>query len=263
MPSKAFDSYLRQFDDFRQLPDEPDSAYRAGARNRAMEKPPPGCSIEVWESYLREKWGTTDPMPESFDPERLEKKRQEQLPSQGEGRALNVDKTLPKIAKGDEQALAKDDQRNERMTPGSRDPYSIPFPAYSNGGGDSVVSTVSATESPDKLEKAAGSKGVAIPAEPPAGPSFYQRLRANAVGTDARAAEVRAEDVAGAEPESEMTEIERRPTPRIRAGSKPPLSKSAYANSCSDADCGAGARRRSSARPPKYFPFRSQMGKSK
>ena len=98
MPSKSLANHLKQFEDFRQLPDDPDSADEAGARNRAMKEPPPGCSIEVWERYLREKWGTTDLMPEGFDPEKLERKRQEHL-SKSQGRALNVDKPLPKIGR--------------------------------------------------------------------------------------------------------------------------------------------------------------------
>ena len=254
MPSKSLANHMKQFEDFRQLPDDPDSADEAGARNRAMKEPPPGCSIEVWERYLREKWGTTDLMPEGFDPKKLERKRQEHL-SKSQGRALNVDKPLPKIGKEDDQALAGYDQKSERTTADSQDSYSIPFPTYSDGDGNSAGPITSASASPDNLEKAAGSKNVAIPTEAPAGPSFYQRLRANAIGTDSRAAE----DAAVAEGDAEAsTEPERSPTPRIRAGSKPPLSKSAYANSCSDADCGTRGRR-----PPNYFPFRSQTRKGK
>ena len=273
MTSEPLVNYLKRYEDFSQLPDDSGAAGSesfAGGRRpsaRAMKEPPPGCPIEVWEKYLRGKWDASDLFPEGFDPQKLEKKRLAQLPSHGgKASAPDVNKAHPKIVREKEQPLTADDvdRKDEQAAAGSADslgPYSDPFPKYPDGHASAEAATQVSARA-DVIGKQERHEGGMTPAEAPAGPSFYQRLRANAI----EAGVLPPEDAAGTEPAT--TAVQRCPTPRIRTGSKPPLSKSAYANSCPDPDCGGGARRGSSdsisrVKAPTYFPFQSRMRKGK
>ena len=226
-----------------------------------MKEPPPGCPIEVWEKYLRGKWEASDLFPEGFDPEKLEKKLQAQLPSRSKSRTPEVNKALPKVVREERKPSLADDVKGKdgKVTADLLDsqegPYRVPFPEFPGGNGvEEAAFQAAASVDVDETRKL--HEDGPGPAEGPMGGSFYQRLRANAI----EAGVLAPDDAVG----PEIADVERRPTPRIRTGSKPPLSKSAYANSCPDPDCDSGAAQPiTRAKAPNYFPYNSRMRKGK
>lgn len=282
MSPERLTDYLKRFDTYADLPEDfdvennrPNYRYEPG---RAAT-PPPGCDLRVYERYLRKKWLCPEAMPEVFDPNRLEDRIRASRPSRRGQRETPItsNEQQQPLAAGGSSSEVEGEGVDEPTLVDSRKPLpSVPSlptsTSQSNGrSADSVVSiAVEADEQQRARYESDGTKKTP-----------YARYRADAIvssssssssGSSSSSSAARAPTAAAAVTTTTTATatrdvIDRQPTPRIKTGSKPPLSKSAYANASSsyaDPSCDARGRRpslSSTVRPraPKYFPFRSQM----
>lgn len=268
MSPERLTDYLMRFEDYNDLPDdldienEPSVTYEIGQ----TATPPPRSDLVAYECYLREKWHCSDTIPGEFDPDELERKRQ----------ALLKSSLLPSPAGQETDALG--DSTNDEPQPESssnmdEDDYepttavnpsgwlTVPFPTYENSSAESIVSI---TESLD-TEGFYDDDVTVGEAQEQRMSRVFMRPRANAVSSSAPTSPVESLPP----PPLPAKSAERQPSNRrIRRGSRPPLSKSAFSNvnccgaQCTDANCRMGVRRSSvaaSPKAPRYFPFRSRM----
>ncbi len=253
-PDRHTNNCLKHFDNHDDLPP---SKFDAEGGSRAIYHgsscsltPPPSYDVSAYECYLRDKWKCSDIMPEGFDPDKLEKKRRALLRSRGDGGVPDVGREPQHL-----QEEASNGMGDESVVypPGV---LYVPSPPCRNHSVASVVSTTTEPLDTDEEPEDYESDGIINETRIERLPSA--RRRSNAVSGSSATSAV-------ADP------VERQPTPRIKAGSKPPLSKSAYANCCaSSIDCNCDARGRrarsgsvSRPRAPRYFPFRSQISGKK
>ncbi|RYP10762.1 hypothetical protein DL764_000458 [Monosporascus ibericus] len=184
---------------------------------------PLDCDHQAYERYLRNKWGCSDAMPDSFDPKKLELKRKALFSTRNIEIAHSITKE-PQPPKAEPSISEK-----TKPSVGPQAPLGVPFPASRDGLAESVLSVAKSLDSNEQVLDRYESEATASDALTEG--SARMRRRANTFSSSGATIE---------EP------LERKPTPRIRAGSKPPLSKSAYANcgvSCADANCSVKERR--------------------
>ncbi|KAK7757497.1 hypothetical protein SLS62_000512 [Diatrype stigma] len=229
--------------------------------------PPPGCDLRVYERYLREKWLCADAIPEVFDPNRLEDRIRASRPSRGGPRenpiANNERQQQQRPLAG--RSSSKVEVKKPTLVDLDKPLPSVPcLPTWSQSNGRSAESIASiAKAGDDQLARYASNGAIVETKKTP-----YARYRADAIigSGNSPSGVAWAPTAATTTTTTTRDVIERQPTPRIKTGSKPPLSKSAYANASYADSSSRDARGRrpsvsSTARPkaPRYFPFRSQM----
>ncbi|KAI0018178.1 hypothetical protein F4780DRAFT_536481 [Xylariomycetidae sp. FL0641] len=213
--------------------------------------------MERYEEYLRNKWECSDALPEAFDPEKLEAKRKARSSKtkksdeeERRGRSKTVSEppkptstpALP-VRKAAERKESEDDDDDDSGSAEVQDKPSDP-PARSP---DPARAPAASSASPPEA--------AAPPPPPPPKPALPNPAR-------------RFRSTSNPVP---PTAPERAPTPRIRSGSKPPLSRSAFAPKCSHHEGGGAAAMCEGCRGlptgkaakrehAKYFAFRSRMG---
>ncbi|RYP68916.1 hypothetical protein DL769_005392 [Monosporascus sp. CRB-8-3] len=234
MSSERIPDFPKRFDRHYGLRSGLDTRGKANLRNGSshVARPPPDCDQEAYERYLRNKWRCSDAMPDSFDPKKLELKRRALFSTRNKEKAHSVTKE-PEARKAqlpisEETKLSADPQA----------PHGLPFPASRAGLAESVLSVTKSLDPDEQVLDGYESDATASDTLTERSPST--RRRANTFSSPGAVTE---------EP------VERKPTPRIRTGSKPPLSKSAYANcgvSCADANCTVKARRFFPTRPATF-----------
>ncbi|RYO97533.1 hypothetical protein DL765_011134 [Monosporascus sp. GIB2] len=189
-----------------------------------VARPPPDCDHQAFERYLRNKWRCSDAMSDIFDPEKLELKRRALFSTQNKEKAHSLTKE-PAVPEAEPPISEETKPPADPQTPPS-----IPFPASRDGLAESLLSAAKSLDSDEQVLD--GDESEATASDILTERSIRTRQRANTFSSSGAATE---------EP------FERKPTPRIRAGSKPPLSKSAYATcgiSCADVNCSVKERRR-------------------
>ncbi|KAI3316862.1 hypothetical protein HD806DRAFT_403570 [Xylariaceae sp. AK1471] len=256
---------MKQYTRFDEVPDPDDyipvrEAYLRKNMLESLNKPPPKTDREMnkCEDYLRTKWGCTDAMPGSFDPYKLEATLHSRFPSQsrrGRSSAPREQKPEPIV-----QQKRDNDPVDTSQVPSLEDESThtpTPEVMYTSDGCTSSdsVSTISITESLDNDEQLEGYESEVAVSEA----SMENITQVRSRSTDANNASTRGRDTCT---------LERTPTPRIRRGSKPPLSRSAFVDGgvpCLDEQCRGSCRRcvtrRGRAKTPNYFPFKSRMRK--
>ncbi|RYP67214.1 hypothetical protein DL771_007376 [Monosporascus sp. 5C6A] len=219
--------FPKRFDHHSGLRGEFDARGEANLSNGSshVPRPWPDCDHQAYEHYLRNKWRCSDAMPDSFDPKKLELKRTTLFSTRNKEKASSIT-----ITKGRETPKAEPHISEEaRPSADPQAPLGFPFPASRAGLAESVLSVGESLESGEQVLD--GYESDATTSDALTERSTHTRRRANALSFSGPTTE---------EP------LERKPTPRIRAGSKPPLSRSAYANcgvSCADANCSVKERR--------------------
>ncbi|CAJ2509273.1 Uu.00g142990.m01.CDS01 [Anthostomella pinea] len=207
--------------------------------------------LDIWryEDYLRQKWACAEAMPESFDPRQLENARKsrfkpcmrEQATSQSEDG----------LSSGEEEYEDEDDESPEVTPLAQKSNLDTLCPSQKNASTESLCSLVSVTSPLDTDEQLESYEGEVTINE--ASVENINRMKTRPRSTTLSVVERVQSDIP-----------ERQPTPRIRSGSKPPLSRSAFANSglpCLQDGCNG---RNSAALPAmyhrgqKYFPYKSR-----
>ncbi|GAP90700.1 hypothetical protein SAMD00023353_5200250 [Rosellinia necatrix] len=262
------------------------SLREAERRILSKEEPPRADGeMSAREDHLRSKWTCNDPMPGSFDPSQLDAA----LRSRGGGGAApNVTRSRPESAPTN--TITNNNNNNNTATTyrkpgdapaptprGPRDtfPGAMPTPApprecrapASDSGYDSEPPTTTTTTT-TRSDRTVRKRAATVPqGRGDAGPGNRGRAK-----TDP--------------PPPPPPPPPRPSTPRIRAGSKPPLSASAFSHGQCRGPCarvgnssaggtsggsgGSSSSRRGGARPrmrapraPDYFPFTSRMAASR
>ncbi|RYP49482.1 hypothetical protein DL768_004841 [Monosporascus sp. mg162] len=216
--SKRFDRHSGHHGEF-------DARGKANFRNGSSHaaRPPPDYDLRAYERYLRNKWRCSDAMPDSFDPKKLELKRRALVSTRSTEKAHSTTKE-PEDPKAEPPISEETKPSTEPQAP-----LRVPFPASRDGLAESALSVAKSWDSDEQV--LGGYESEATASDALAERSARTKRRANTFNSSGATTE---------EP------LERKPTPRIRAGSKPPLSKSAYANcgvSCADANCSVKERR--------------------
>ncbi|KAI0148624.1 hypothetical protein GGR57DRAFT_515315 [Xylariaceae sp. FL1272] len=270
-PSLITTNAMKQCKSFRDLPDL-DNDFVPAREVFLRNQPPPrqrthrrDREMNQCEEYLRSKWTCTDAMPDSFDPDQLEKafirgrlghsRSRDARECRSEQRNTNtMDKA--KGATDDQQDLiatgAESTDLKETHPPTVNDVY----PSDAESQSSSAIS-----ESLDTDEQLEGYESEVSINE--ASTKNITRVKASTSPITARG-----------RPISKVFEpLERKPTPRIRKGSKPPLSRSAFSGSgvpCLHGTCQGGCNGDGKgvvavgrhAKQPKYFPFKSKVRRS-
>ncbi|KAI1815115.1 hypothetical protein GGS20DRAFT_361234 [Poronia punctata] len=198
-----------------------------------------------YEEYLREKWDITDPMPDSFDPERLEamfqaRRRRENGPVRREERPRSIselDSTIP-------VPVPEVDSTIPVTVPVIPELDSTPLAELdATNGIEALICTIEKMYTTDANIDYDGEGATCAPPS-----SSKSKPRS---GRDCGACTLESEAECG-------RGRGRVPTPRIRAGSKPPLSKSAFVEGgvpCLNKDCSGDCAR---VAKQKYFPFQNR-----
>ncbi|GAW24404.1 hypothetical protein ANO14919_139880 [Xylariales sp. No.14919] len=224
-----------------------------------LAKGPPKIDRDVYrcEDYLRNKWGCTDAMPDSFDPVKLDAALRARLPAKNRRQQrgkTGKEAPGPVVQPPGNNLVTM--LRGPQDTP-LQDAYGrSPDDFYLSGSNASheSLSAKSANRILDTGETAEGYESDACTSDDdiPTENISHTRARSNS-STSSR----RGRTAPGAP--------ERASSPRIRSGSKPPLSRSAYVEGgvpCLDEKCQGACKRgvvvRGRSRPPPYFPFRSR-----
>ncbi|KAI1412018.1 hypothetical protein F5Y13DRAFT_190701 [Hypoxylon sp. FL1857] len=200
--------------------------------------------MRKYEEYLRLKWGGAEAMPEDFDPDKLEDVFQARMKYREERKdAVRI--ATECLSGGKVSELDTSNTLAQAQEYGSIDSH----PAEAKASSESLFKRVSVTESLDTDEQLEG---------------YESEATINAASTAIISR------VTGT-PDSFTTVIhcpiesptERAPTPRIRSGSKPPLSRSAFSLDGLPIPSDGHPRKRPSdtlrdyPRAPQYFPFTS------
>ncbi|KAI1362188.1 hypothetical protein F5Y08DRAFT_283583 [Xylaria arbuscula] len=209
-----------------------------------LKKRPPKADREIskYEDYLRNKWGCNDAIPDSFDPDKLDaalkSARSRQQRSDRTPEQVKESSTKPVI----DLMMVTETETREKLQDHAP---SLSTEVNSNHLCECSASTDTGDQPPSYDSEASISD--------------KERSSENTTQTRGRS---RSNAISHQRTSSETTE--RSTTPRIRAGSKPPLSRSAFAaggvpcenEGCQGQYCKREAHRRVKA--PAYFPFKSR-----
>ncbi|KAI1820865.1 hypothetical protein F4861DRAFT_35406 [Xylaria intraflava] len=254
----------------------------------SLNKLPPKTDREMQrcEAYLRAKWGCTDDTPNAFDPHKLEEvlnsrfksRRKSERPSAAREKASEQAlKTEREKRAGKERPIVPTASQSDTLLGGDVAPAREETCECCCDGLPDIAPTTAVTRSLDR----------AVTEQPAV---YGGNSESNSESNSEDISEGTTED--GAVPndtpmaimpvrwppksnkpatnhrQSATKTSERPATPRIRAGSKPPLSKSAFVDGgvpCLDEECGGackkGAKAKGRVMAPRYFPFRSRTGK--
>ncbi|KAI1505161.1 hypothetical protein F5X99DRAFT_431298 [Biscogniauxia marginata] len=240
--------FLKRCDTFNDLPDDSDQESRYVVPNPPItvaSMTETDKNILRYEEYLRTKWQCLEAMPASFDPEKLEIVRKTQFGAHvSDDGSEQVDIT-PLVSKpnhgGDihETALGEQTLIKDRFSPHENDP------TQSISTNTSITESLYTEEQLEGYESDASIKDLSI--------ENINRVRPHS-NTASRVTNV----VSGP--------IEAKNTPRIKAGSKPPLSRSAFARG-GEPGLDESSKQLNGSTPlvypraPRYFPFKSRAGK--
>ncbi|KAI0007161.1 hypothetical protein F4779DRAFT_619866 [Xylariaceae sp. FL0662B] len=208
---------MKQCECFDDLPDELSVAserkvflYRS---NPSVDTSKADADIRGYEDYLRSKWECTEALPEGFDPEKLEAARDTRFKSRdGTDDAIQAN---DKLRSGDED-VHEDVHETDDEAPsalGDEHRHTDIYPSQANSSSDSVMTDISITESLDTEEELKGYENEV---------TVHKVSRESITRVCSHTSMINAISPSAADP------IELKPTPRIRTGSKPPLSKSAF-----------------------------------
>ncbi|KAI0102496.1 hypothetical protein GGR51DRAFT_526757 [Nemania sp. FL0031] len=254
----------------RKLDDDPnpnkylpvrEAILRKQARDVMSRQPPKiDRDMELYEEYLRNKWNVTDLMPETFDPDKLEGIMKARFPrrSMDERTTKERERVVPAVQQDKDSLPARTKRHTTPPQASSRisDVYNSndahPHSSPARASGHLQAEERSRLESEDEVKHQSKKPTNNKPKSPK---SKSTRPRSNS-HTFSRSI-----------PDSP----ERASTPRIGSGSKPPLSRSAFAEGggvpCTDEKCkGAckqGIKVKGHDRPPQYFPFNSKSKRSR
>ncbi|KAI0849515.1 hypothetical protein F5Y00DRAFT_269500 [Daldinia vernicosa] len=245
------------------LPDDPDMSsqskitwHQLGPSNAGFSK----GDIEFMkhEEYLRMKWPCSEAMPESFDPDILEAVRQAQFKSH------NEDKSTTEIGAGvsSENETELHDSNAEGRCKVDEQVSDVIHLNEANASDESVFVDVTLPEPLDSGEQQLeeyNREAIVKDISARNIPQVSQGTYATSI----------AGDICGSELVSEPDPVERGPPPRMGSGSKPPLSRSAYAAVAQPCPKDGYLDKRPCMtlmgypRAPKYFPFKSRVGGKK
>ncbi|KAI0965877.1 hypothetical protein F4678DRAFT_484705 [Xylaria arbuscula] len=249
------------------LKDDPDSnnytpvreTYLQQDKREAMTKRPPKTDRDMYEreDYLRNKWGCNDAIPDPFDPDKLDasfrakfsmrnrQKEQSETRKKTQELIIQPETNIPATAAPESQKISLDD-----ATPLS----SSGIRSFRCNASSESIFTTSANQSLDNNEQI-------LAYESEASASDYETTTENMT-------QERGRSMANVSRRGRATSDAKEgpSTPRIRAGSKPPLSRSAYVDGgvpCEDERCRGDCKQgRGHGKPPVYFPFKSRVRKS-
>ncbi|KAI3339617.1 hypothetical protein F4824DRAFT_498316 [Ustulina deusta] len=253
------------FDDVPDLDDYTPvrETYLQGNKMDALTKQLPTTDRDMYqfEEYLRNKWGCNDAIPESFDPDKLEALLRSRLPTRHK-----QEKSSETREQTQEPVLWPEDD-----APGTAatEPQAMPLKDTSPPSPNSIYSC-GCSASCESLST--GSVTGLLDTDGQIGDYDSEALTSDD--------EISTEDIAQARERSNSntassrgrtaSETPRRPsTPRIRAGSRPPLSRSAFVEGgvpCVEKRCRGQCKRgvvvRGRVKPPVYFPFKTRVARS-
>ncbi|KAI1099081.1 hypothetical protein F4804DRAFT_322904 [Jackrogersella minutella] len=227
------------------LPEHKVFLHQCRPSNKALSKK--DIKVMKYEEYLRSKWECSEAMPEAFDPENLEVIRQARF----KPHAKNED-----IAQVNELQSGDDELRELNTGIECREYEHVPDDICSeeeNSSSESVATDFSITESLDSDEQLEEYETEAI-----INIASSENITRVSCCTETITTVIR-------RPVAEP--VERKPTPRIKTGSKPPLSRSAFAGAGlpSPKDGSPGQRPTTTLRgypkAPKYFPYKKKSRK--
>lgn len=215
-----------------------------------VKKRPPRADREMskYEDYLRNKWGCNDAIPDSFDPDKLDAalksaRSRQQLSTKTHEHA--------RPRQPENEAPRKELQAKHQDEPSSSFPVDAPS-SFAEGSSHSDYScrcnaSTHADEQDTNYDSEASISHNEHATEENT-PQARGRSRSNAISRHRR---------------TPSETKERPPTPRIRSGSKPPLSRSAFVAGgvpCEDERCQGQCKREAHkrAKAPAYFPFKSR-----
>ncbi|KAI2469106.1 hypothetical protein F4781DRAFT_395828 [Annulohypoxylon bovei var. microspora] len=244
--SKNLSEILKKYNSFNELPDpNPLPEHKIFLRQcKPSHKAFSKWDIEArnHEEYLRSNYDCSEVMLAGFDPEKLEPVLQARFKPNTEIRDITTDDS--ELYLEDELCEVKIDVENQEYEDIPNDVYSKEV----NYSSESLTDvSVAGSLDFDEYE----SEAIVDVAS-------AEKFTRVSCGTESITTVIR-RSVTGS--------IGRRPTPRIRIGSKPPLSRSAFAGaglpSPKDGTPGqrAGATLRGYPKAPKYFPFKSKVRK--
>lgn len=264
-PPETFVEFLTS-NTFNDLPDDPDMSsqreifwHQIGPSNAGFSKG--DLEFMKQEEYLRMKWPCSEAMPESFDPDTLETARQARFKS------VNEDKSTTEISAGvsSKNDTELHDSNAEGQCKVDEQVSDVIHLDEANASDESVFVDVTLPEpldSGDQLDDY--NREVTIKDV-----SARNILQVSQGSYDMSMAG----DICGSELISELVSepdpVEREPTPRMGSGSKPPLSRSAYAAVAQPCPKDGYLDKRPCMtlmgypRAPKYFPFKSRVGSKK
>ncbi|KAI1292982.1 hypothetical protein F5Y03DRAFT_400219 [Xylaria venustula] len=214
------------------LEDDPDlntytpvrETYLQQDKRGGLTKRPPKTDREMSEreDYLRNKWGCNDAIPDPFDPDKLDASFRAKFSTRN--RQTEQSETRKKAQ---ELKIRPENNIPATATPESLSPRAIHAPRCN--ALNKPVFTTSTNQSPDNDEQS-------LAYESEASASDYETTTENMI-------QARGRSISNVDRRGRATSDakERPSTPRIRAGSKPPLSRSAYVEGgvpCEDERCG-------------------------
>ncbi|KAI1183671.1 hypothetical protein F5B17DRAFT_448052 [Nemania serpens] len=228
----------------------------------SFTKRPPKTDREIieYDEYLRRKWGGTEAIPDSFDPDKLDavlKSRRSSTRTRGGPSEADENTTSPVVSKGDDMFKTPAEPQNTRPEDTSA---SIPDDTYVYDYCAAQTSSFANSEGKslhvdDKVEEHEAEVSIHSINEPPPIPmKNTARLPPQPSLHSPRDRGRSMSDIPG-----------QALPPRIRAGSRPPLSRSAFAEGgvpCLDERCQGACKRgvvvKGHPRAPEYFPFKGQ-----
>ncbi|KAI1350452.1 hypothetical protein F5Y01DRAFT_315843 [Xylaria sp. FL0043] len=212
-----------------------------------LTKRPPRYDREKYEyeDYLRNKWGCNDAMPDSFDPYKLDASYKARVSTN------NKQERSSETVKGTDALMRAAVTEFREMS--LQDPSSPSPDAISSGECNESRKSVSEESRRGPLETHEQTIGCESQ-EPVADGGVHRKNTAQVRGRSNSNTSSRGRT------SSEIPNGSS--TPRIRAGSRPPSSRSAYiagGTTCEDKQCNGQCKQgRGRAKPPEYFPFKSR-----
>ncbi|KAL7619714.1 hypothetical protein AAE478_010256 [Parahypoxylon ruwenzoriense] len=244
-PSERLMELLKKCGSFEDLPDVSDSVLCGTQKHKIFLNQTGSCvslskkdaAMKRYEDYLRLKWPCSEAMPPEFDPDKLEAIRKARFP----------------FRTADENFLERKDTLHELATIGKYQKYEDTsgdmYLGEANTSSESLTSDVSVTESLDNEEHLENYESEVV---------VHVASMENIIPATPERTTIR---------RSTACTLERKPTPRIRSGSKPPLCRSAFAGAgqavAKDGCDGQspGTKLKGYPQAPRYFPFRSRIGR--
>ncbi|KAI1112535.1 hypothetical protein F5Y14DRAFT_463474, partial [Nemania sp. NC0429] len=223
---------------------------------RPFPKRPPKADREVekYDDYLRRKWGGTEAIPDPFDPDKLDAVLKARLSStrmRGEAQEA-TEKTEPVVTKVDGASMMHEEFRNRQPEDTSA---FIPD--------DTCCCVSQTTLSTDPMGESLNTDDDATEAYEDEIPIYKNATQTTPTENTTQPA-LQPGLESPRDPGSSTSDVSGRATPpRIGVGSRPPLSRSAFAKAgvpCKrcHGPCRRGAMAKGHARPPAYFPFKSK-----
>ncbi|KAI1130607.1 hypothetical protein F5Y10DRAFT_289028 [Nemania abortiva] len=222
---------------------------------------PSKTDMDQYDEYLRNKWDVTDPMPDSFDPDKLEAVRKSRFSQNSTDKSANKPREKKVAFAAQEAGESQAAQTERHKTPRKEGPAPIP---------DGYGRKTSFSYPPSPPESGGRQRDKQLQPEhyqsehPSSGEEKLPEIR-----TPPRSRSNSIESAHRGRPIPISTQ--RAATPRIGSGSRPPLSPSAFVEGggvpCTDGRCqGAckkGIKIKGHAKPPQYFPFNKQSKSSR